>query len=240
MRRKLPSRLRGRRRLLVWSTPPALIVLAVAVKLISVVLIGHSAQSHYASGAIGALGEDVSLLRIADVIEPANTSFAAGDLAVLQDRLDVADTQFARAVAGVDVAESCPARVNLELVRERRGDIDAWEARLDTARTNYESALSVITGAPGGCFAGNQDPDPARRAIREDAAARIAAKLGALGRVAPLAPPLSAPPAGVAAPAAPPVTAAEPDRPPRELRLDPTAGDPLDALRRLLRDAATG
>ncbi|MBX7447360.1 hypothetical protein GR927_05115 [Mycolicibacterium sp. 3033] len=233
-----PARLRLRRRLLVLSAAPALIMLLVAAKLISVVVAGNAAQRHYDSGDIGALDDDVAILQVFDVIEPANAAFAAGALAVLDDRLEVADAQFSEALARTDQPHTCPARVNLVLVRERRADIDAWEARLDSARTQYLSALEVLADAPAGCFAGNQDADPQRRAIRAETAARIDAKLRNLGTAAP-PPPVSPPPAAAALPAAPPPVAAPGTDDPAEPRqLDPTEGDPMEVLRRLLRDAA--
>ena len=57
-----PARLRLRRRLLVLSAAPALIMLLVAAKLISVVVAGNAAQRHYDSGDIGALDDDVAVL----------------------------------------------------------------------------------------------------------------------------------------------------------------------------------
>ncbi|BBX66749.1 hypothetical protein [Mycolicibacterium psychrotolerans] len=233
-----PSRLRLRRRLILLSAPLALVALVVAVKLISVVVAGQSAQQHYDDRAIGELRDDVSMLRTLDVIQPATTHFAAGTLAVLEDRLDTADAEFAQSLAGTPTDRSCPVRVNLELVRERQADIAAWEARLDDARERYGSALTVIDDAPPACFSGNDDPDPDRRAVRADAAARIAAKLRALGTVAPVAAPPPPPPAD--APPAAPVVAAPESEPPQTRRLEPAQGDPLEALRRLLKDAATG
>ncbi|MGE2732320.1 hypothetical protein ACQI4F_22880, partial [Mycolicibacterium vaccae] len=194
-----PARLRLRRRLLIWSAVPVLIAVIVAVKSISVVVAGSSAQRDFAAGRTGAMATDVAILQTLDVIEPATTAFAAGSHAVLEGRLDVADRRFADSLARTPAGESCPVRVNLALLRERQGDIDAWEARLDAARDRYESALAVIGEAPAACFAGNDDPDPERRAVRADAAARITAKIRALGTVAPLTPPVPAPPPAAAA-----------------------------------------
>ena len=214
-------------------------MLLVAAKLISVVVAGNAAQRHYDSGDIGALDDEVTVLQVFNVIEPANAPFAAGALAVLDDRLEVADDRFSEALARTDPPHTCPARINLVLVRERRADIDAWEARLDSARTQYLSALQVLADAPAGCFAGNQDTDPQRRAIRAETAARIDAKLRNLGTAAP-PPPLAPPPAAAAPPAAPPpVSAPGTDDPAEARQLDPTAGDPMEVLRRLLRDAAS-
>lgn len=235
---RVPARIRLRRRLILLSAPVTFLLVVLAVKLISVVIVGDSAQRHFAAGEIGGLRDDVSLLRILNVAEPSNAAFAAGGLAVLEQRLDDADAQFSSVLQRTGDAESCPVRVNLELVRERQGDIDAWEARLDVARERYESALAVIAEAPDGCFADNTDTDPERRAVRQDAAARLQAKITSLGTVAPLAPP-PPPPAAPAAPAAPPNAVPDPDELPDSRHLD-VGGDPLEALRRLLRDAAAG
>jgi hypothetical protein len=234
---RTPARIRMRRRLVILSALPSLIALLLAVKLISVVVVGSSAQRHFDAGDASGLRDDVALLRMLNVAEPANAAFAAGGLAVLEDRLDEADRQFSTVLDRTGAAESCPVRVNLELVRERRGDIDAWEARPDEARQRYESALSLIADAPAGCFAGNPDPDPDRQAVRQDAAARVRAKLDGLGAVVPLAPPPPAAPTAPVAPAAPPSTPPDLGEVPDSRQLD-LGRDPLDVLQQLLRDAA--
>ncbi|MGV0836609.1 hypothetical protein [Mycolicibacterium thermoresistibile] len=234
----LPARLRLRRRLLLYSAPVAALVLLIAIKLISVVIAGNSAATNFADGDADGLRRNVATLQIANVIEPTKASFAAGALAVLDGRLEEADARFTEVLARTAPTESCPVRVNLELVRERQGDHAAWAGRPDDARERYTSALGIIDDAPPGCFADNTDPDPDRRAVRADAAARLAAKLAGLGAAPPPAAPLPplAPP-----PPPPPVGAApapEADESPEPLRLNPDSGDPLDRLRQVLEDAA--
>ncbi|OAN32532.1 hypothetical protein [Mycolicibacterium iranicum] len=234
---RIPARVRLRRRLLALSALPAVAVVVLGAKLISVAVVGDSAQEHYAAGDIGALREDVSLLQVLNIVEPANAQWAAGGLAVLEDRLADAQAQFSAALTNTDAAQSCPVRVNLELVTERQADIDAWEARPVDARRLYESALTVISEAPSMCFSGNSDPDPQRQAVRQDAEARIRAKIAGLGTVAPLAPPSPPPPAAFNAPAPPPLPGADPNASSDPRRLD-VGGDPLEVLRQVLRDAA--
>jgi hypothetical protein len=231
-----PSRLRLRRRLLVFSAPVVIVALIAAVKMISVVVAGNSAVSHFTGGDVAALRDDVSAMSILNVIEPAKAPFAAGALAVREGRLDEADARFTEALSRTEATQSCPVRVNLELVRERQGDVDAWEGRPDQARERYTSALAIVEDAPGGCFEGNTDPDAGRRAIRDDAAARLAAKMAALGTAPPAPPPPPPPPP----PAPPPLAPAtpEPEPPQAPLRLEPGAGDPIERLRQLLQDAA--
>ena len=128
--------------------------------------------------------------------------------------------------------------VNLELVRERRGDIDGWEGRPDQARERYVNALDIVRNAPDGCFENNTDPDEERRAVRNDTA-RLAAKLDGLDN-APPPPPPAPPPAPPPPPSAPPPAAGatDPEGEPGELRLDPGDRDPTDKLRQILQDAA--
>lgn len=234
---RVPARIRTRRRLLALSALPTIAAVVLGAKLISVAVVGDSARENFAAGDIGALRDDVSILQMLNIVEPANAQWAAGGLAVLEDRLDDAQAHFEAALANTDAAQSCPVRVNLQLVTERQGDIDAWEARLDEARQTYETSLTVIAEAPSGCFAGNSDPDPRRQAVRQDAEARVRAKIAGLGTVAPLAPPSPPPPAAPEAPAPPPASAVDPGAPQDPRRLD-VGGDPLEVLRQVLRDAA--
>lgn len=235
---KSTSRLRLRRRLLVFSAPVVIVVLIATVKMISVVVAGNSAASHFADGDLTALRDDVSALSVFNVIERAKAPYAAGALAVREGRLDEADARFSEALSRTDEAQSCPVRVNLELVRERQGDVHAWEGRLDQARERYTSALAIVQAAPGGCFAGNTDPEAERRAIRTDAAVRLAAKIAGLRNPPPPPPPPPAPPPPPPPPPPMAPVAPEPEDPQGPLRLNPGVGDPIEKLQQLLGDAA--
>lgn len=232
-----PSRLTLRRRLLVFSAPATVIALIAAVKLISVVVVGNSAVSDYGDRDAAALSSDAATLNAINVVERAKAPFAAGTAAVLRGRLDEADARFSEALALTDTAQSCPVLVNLELVRERLGDVDGWEGRTDQARERYRSALDIVAKAPRGCFENNSDPDPERRGVRNDTVPRLQAKLAGLDNPPP--PLAAAPPAPPPPPAAPPpVGVSAPEGQQGELRLDPAAGDPKDKLRQILQDAA--
>ncbi|MEW2479574.1 hypothetical protein AB0876_08265 [Mycobacterium sp. NPDC049093] len=212
-----------RRRLLVYSAPVALVLVIAIVKLLSVVLIGNSAAASFTDRDTEALTSEVSRLQMLDVVEPGKASFAAGALAVLEDRLVEADQNFADAVARLSGAESCSARINLELVRETLGDRATAAADGRTALSHYLSARDVIDRAPAGCFADSGAP------------ARLNSKIGAAGAIVPPNPPPPPPAAQVLPPGA---VGTAPTQPPN--RLDPTSGDPLDRLQQILRDAATG
>jgi hypothetical protein len=234
-----PSRLRLRRRLLIYSSPVTVAALLLAAKLISVVIVGNSAASSFRSGDGGAVRADAAILGAVNVIEPEKAPFAAGVAAVLENRLADADTQFTAALSRTDAAGSCPARVNLEIVRETQGDRAATAGDRAGADERYASALAVVTDAPQHCFAGNTDPDSQRHAIREDAANRLAAKRTALNAPSPEVPPPPPPPPPAAPPPPPPpatvVTSDGREIPPRQL--DPAGGDPQEKLLQVLQDA---
>lgn len=227
---------RLRRRLLVFSAPVAVLLVIALLKLSSVIIAGGLAASDYAQRDAGALRGNVATLNLLNVVEPAKAYFAAGDLAVLDGRLEDADRQFTEALARSGGDASCPARVNLELVRETLGDKAAGAADVDAAVAAYLNALSVVNDAPAGCFKGNDDPDPERRTVRDEAAARLDAKLDAVR----IAPPLPPPPEAAPPPPPPPPSGSgsAPGERDTQLRLDPGTGDPLERLQQILRDAA--
>jgi hypothetical protein len=215
--------LRLRRRLLVFSAPVAVLMVVAILKSSSVVIAGGSAATDFAHRDNGALRSDVAVLSLLNVVEPAKAYFAAGDLAVLDGRLEDADAQFANALARTDAAESCPTRINLEIVRETLGDRAAGVLDGTAAAARYRGALSVVDGAPAGCFGA-------------DTAARLHDKIdAALVAPPPPPPPVAEPPPP---PPPPPSGGSAPDEPDRQLRLNPGSGDPLDRLQQILRDAA--
>lgn len=228
-----PARLRLRRRLLVFSAPVALLLVVVIVKSLSVVIAGDSAASAYTERDDAGLRRAVDSLTVLNVIEPAKAYFGAGSLAVLDNRLEEADHQFSESLARTEPAESCAARVNLQLVRETLGDRAAAVLDGRTAVAQYVSARTIVEQAPQGCFAGNADADPQRQMLRDDALRRLNAKIAA----AQAAPPPPPPPPGVTTTPPPPAqsggASAEADS---QLRLEP--GTPMDQLQQILRDAA--
>lgn len=222
-----------RKRLLVYSAPVVAVVILVVVKCLSVVIAGNLAASHFTAHDTDALHRDVGMLAVLNVAEPAKTPFAAGALAVLQNRLDDADREFSAALAASG-AESCPARVNLVLVRETMGDraVATFDGR--AALDQYLSARQLVEQAPRGCFAGNLDPDEPRRVVRDQSAARLDSKIAAARAAVPPPPPV---PVAPVPEAPPPASGTAPEKPDARLRLDPGAGDPFDRLRQILRDA---
>lgn len=198
-----------RRRLLVWSAPVALLIVGAVVWMC---VAGIAAQT-------------------------AASEFTAGVGAVADRRLPEADRHFS-AAAGGDPGNACPALVNLVLVRETLGDDAVAAGDGPRAIDRYRDALTVVTSAPDGCFAGNEDSDTARRAVRADSAGRLQTKLDRLQAPLPPLPPPVAPPPPPPPATPPPADGSAPAGEPDERLLRPGDGDPLDKLGQLLEDGA--
>lgn len=229
----MTTRIRLRRRLLVFSAPVALLLVVVIVKSLSVVIAGDSAATAFAERHNAGLRRAVDSLTVLNVIEPAKAYFAAGSLAVLDNRLEEADRQFSESLARTELAESCAARVNLQLVRETLGDRAAAVLDGRTAIARYVGARTVVEQAPQGCFAGNDDADSQRRILRNDALPRLNAKIDAAQVAPPPPPPPTVTPAAPPPPAQAGGTSTDTDA---QLRLEP--GTPMEQLQQILRDAA--
>jgi hypothetical protein len=227
------ARLRLRRRLLVFSAPIALLIVVVIVKSLSVVIAGESAVTAFTERDNAGLRRAVDSLTVLNVIEPAKAYFAAGSLAVLDNRLEEADRQFSESLSRTQTGESCSVRVNLELVRETLGDRAAAVLDGRTAVAYFVGARTVVQEAPQGCFAGNTDPDPQRQALRNDALPRLNQKIGAAQVAPPRPPPAPEVPAAPPPPAQAGGTSTDTDA---QLRLEP--GTPMEQLQQILRDAA--
>jgi hypothetical protein len=212
--RRGPARLRLRRRLVVCSVPVALVLLVAVAKMISVLLVGDSAVADFTRHDTEALRDDIDALSLMNVIEPAKVTFAQGDLAVLEGRLDDAEHAFSATLVRTPAGRSCAVRVNLELVRETLGDLAARGGDKKVARQRYTSALDVVNAAPRHCFKANDDPNPDRRRIRDATAERLDDKITSLDRppAPPPPPPSTLPPSDSSAPLSP--STAPPEPPP--------------------------
>ncbi|WP_395309112.1 hypothetical protein V4U86_28110 [Mycobacterium sp. AMU20-3851] len=214
-----------RRRLLGYSAPVVVIVLLFAVKLISAVLAGNAAVSHFAEADGAALDRDAGVMGLVNVIEPAKAHFVAGAAAALQGRLTDADREFSLALDRTEQDASCPVRVNLALVRESLGDKAAATFEAQTAVDHYLAAKRALEQAPADCLAAHPDVP-----------ARLDAKIAAVATPPPPPAPQAPPPPPTVVPAAPgPGGAPQTDR---LDRLDPGQGDPMERLRQILQDAA--
>lgn len=181
-----PSRKVLRRRLVALSVLPALLLLGFAVKLIVMVSTGYAAQSHYLAYDSYSLRDDVRILKSWNIIDSYKAYFTEGDRYVLEGRLAEAETEFKESLKRVDPPESCPVRINLEVVLETRGDLKSADHKRDDAKKFWEEALAVTREAPAGCFNTTSEPDEAVRKHLNETEQRLLDKLKTLLRRRPL------------------------------------------------------
>jgi hypothetical protein len=146
------TRLRRRRKLLLWSGVPVLLVVLTAAKIFSLGVLGDNAADGFGRGDSQAVASAASGLAIANVIEPHKAVFAAGDALVMEQDYAGARAKFEEALAAAPPSDDCRIRVNLVLSIEALGD-SALKAddKVQAARI-YGEGLAVIKDAPPECF----------------------------------------------------------------------------------------
>lgn len=148
-----------RRRLLVWSAVPVLLLLVVAAKLVSVPLLANQAARAFEAGDSRAVQAAADGLGVANFVELHKAPFAAGDARVLAGDFPAARLLFEEALAAVPQgsADECAVRVNLSLAIETMGDGKRTEDP-SSAASLYAEALAITEHAPYGCFSGANAP----------------------------------------------------------------------------------
>jgi tetratricopeptide (TPR) repeat protein len=153
-----------RRRLLLWSALPALAVLCLAAKLLSLdPLASHAAGAFDAKDA-AAVGRAAEALQAGNFVEPHKAPFAAGDAQALAGNFAAARLRFEEALELVPEAaealpDTCIIRLNLVLAIERLGDEKLRAGDAAAAAALFTEALEVAGAAPDGCFSGDATAD---------------------------------------------------------------------------------
>lgn len=168
-----------RRRLLLWSLLPVLLVLCAAAKLLSVGLLADRAAQAFRAGDAAAVGSAAAGLALGNVLEPYKAPFAAGDAAVLAGDFGAARAGFEQSLAFVPrgSGDECMVRVNLVLVIERLGDDKLRAEDPASGVALFQEALAVAEASPEGCVAPGAPPGAGGRLA--DARERLAGKLAA-------------------------------------------------------------
>jgi hypothetical protein len=154
-----------RRRLLLWSSVPVLLVLCVAGKLLSLNILAGQAASAFETGNSAAVEAAAHALGLANVVELHKAPFAAGDGRALAGDYAAATLLFEDALAAVprNSADECYIRVNLSLAIEKTGDEKLRTGDPALAASLYVEALGVVEAAPPGCSSGESSKDSGRR-----------------------------------------------------------------------------
>jgi tetratricopeptide (TPR) repeat protein len=166
-----------RRRLLLWSVLPGLLLLCVALKLLSVGPLAGQAASAFAANDAHAAGMAAEALQLANILERHKAPFAAGDALVLAGDIGAARLRFEEALnlAPADSADACIIRLNLVLAIERLGDDKLRSEDPASAAALFTEALDIAGAAPGGCFAGTEAAESGQKL--SEAEGRLKGKL---------------------------------------------------------------
>lgn len=182
---QVPSmdRLQRRRRLLWWSVMPALVVLCLAAKMLSVGVLAGNASRAFAAGDPGAVAAAAAGLRVANFTEPHKAPFAEGDGLFLAGDFAAARQRFEEALTVAGQTDECVIRVNLVLSIERLGDARATAGDPAAAGLLFAEGLALVEDAPAACFDAAEAGGGAERAEAEagekleQAAERLARKV---------------------------------------------------------------
>lgn len=173
----VPRRRMLRRRLLLWSIPVLVLLLLLAVKLVSVSVLGNRLPGQFAERDRDAMASTLRWLDLGSFGRDSHSTFAAGDLHVLDGDLPGALQRF-EAAHRMDPG-ACPPRANFALVSETLSDEALRDGRFIDARTLLEPAAAAA-GAEPSCFATSPAPTADLRAIVAQTPQRLADKLAAL------------------------------------------------------------
>jgi hypothetical protein len=141
-----------RRRLLWWSALPAILVLCLAAKMLSVGILADTAARSFEAGDAGRVVDAAAGMRIANFIEPHKAPFAEGDGLFLAGDFAAARQRFEEALSLAGTADECVVRVNLALTIERLGDAQAKAKDPTAAARQFAEGVAVVEAAPEGCL----------------------------------------------------------------------------------------
>lgn len=141
---------RRRRRLALYSAPPALLALAVAAKLLSVGVLGATAGQSFDAGEQEGVAGASSWLQVANLVEPHKGLFASGDAHVLAGDFAAAREDFEAALEAGPGVDECRVRVNLVLSIEKLGDTAGDP---EAAARLFREAKAGVESAPPQCHA---------------------------------------------------------------------------------------
>ncbi|WP_461165095.1 hypothetical protein [Arthrobacter sp. R4-81] len=172
------KRLSRRRKLLLWSAVPVLLVMLVTAKIFSLGALGNAAADGFDRGDSAAVASAASGLAIANIFEPHKALFAAGDALVLEQDYAGARGKFSEALAAAPASDACRIRVNLVLAIEALGDtaLEAGDS-IEAARL-YAEGLAVIKEAPPECFPESSSAQGSEGEKLNRAGARLKEKSG--------------------------------------------------------------
>lgn len=171
-----PGRLQLRRQLLLWSTPALVVLLVLAVKLISVGVLGDRLPGQFAGRDGDAMTSTLEWIDFGKPGRGYREELADGDRALLKSDLPGALRHFK---AAFDEEPACPPRANFALTSETMSDTEMRKGNFANARKLLEPAVKAANGDKG-CFSTSTSPSKEVRKTVQQTPTRLANKLAAL------------------------------------------------------------
>jgi hypothetical protein len=171
-----PGRLQLRRQLLLWSTPALVVLLVLAIKLISVGVLGDRLPGQFAGRDGDAMTSTLEWIDFGKPGRGYREELADGDRALLKSDLPGALRHFK---AAFDEEPACPPRANFALTSETMSDTEVRKGNFANARKLLEPALAAANGDMW-CFTTSTASSEKVRKVVQQTPRRLANKLAAL------------------------------------------------------------
>lgn len=140
-----------RRRLYLVGAVPALLVLALTVKVLLMLSHNGEGRDRFSEDAYGAAADEFGANQTLDLFEPWVTAFDEGAARHADGELDTAIALYADALEDVPAEEECTVRINLALAHEAVGGALMTQKLpdRDAAEKAWQAGVDVL--AEGGC-----------------------------------------------------------------------------------------
>lgn len=153
-----PPWVRRRRRLLLATALPAVLVLLLAVKLVSLPVLTGSAAGAHESGDGGGVRSAGERLGVANLVERWRAPYIEGTGQAMAGDLEDGRADLERALGQTSSPEDdCTVRTNLVLTIERQSAAAGEAEDTEAEQRLAEEALALIEDGPKGCLDGSQD-----------------------------------------------------------------------------------
>ncbi|MGE2737941.1 hypothetical protein [Mycolicibacterium vaccae] len=172
-----PGRLRLRRRLLLWSIPALVLMLVLAVKLVSVWVLGNRLPGQFAERDQAAMTSTLGWLDAGWFGGGFRAVLAEGDRLMLDGEVAAGHERFRSAYLASP--DACTPRVNFALTAEILSQDQVSAGRFFQARELLEPAAQAAEAQPS-CFAQSSSSVPEIRLFVEQTPERLGNKLTAL------------------------------------------------------------
>ncbi|OBA95246.1 tetratricopeptide repeat protein [Mycolicibacterium fortuitum] len=172
-----PSRLRLRRKLLLWSTPVLVLLLVLAVKVASVGILGNKLPRQFAARDDAAMQSTLEWIDVGNIGRGFREQFAQGNLLMLRGDVSGALEQFR--AAHEKAPGACPPRGNYALVAETLSDHELKQGHFTKAREILTPAVHAANDDPA-CFTTFPSASADVRAFVGETPERLYNKLAAL------------------------------------------------------------